>query len=261
MSDLSSVIFVGLAEACTTRNVFDPVLPIYIRGLRQAVQHIVYPALLNQWCLLLLVRRDLRGEFAIGIVHPDRQKRVDITFNLHDEGDGADLTPDWVLIPCTVSTRTPLLISEPSVYEVQLARAGVTTTIGKLNFLYAPAPSLTPDEVQAIRARPNAPKCIRYRLECSSCGDAIVPIAGIDPSRSVTPPYIWYSDLPDTFTCGCGTFMVPLRYLRESMHGLLRTNVSLGQQGQIQEDEALYTEEASERTFLDFQRLLDAAPN
>ncbi len=259
MASECPVIWLGVAESCSVQNVTDPTHALHIQGLRSTIRSIVYPASLNQWCLMILIRRDLQGKFELSIRHPDQSSGIRLTLTLQTEGTGPDLSQKWGLLACRPPASIPLFATEPVPYIIEAIIDDVAIRLGDLNFIYAPSPCLTKDEIRAVNATVNAKKAVRMKIECNKCHDFVLPLASIEKPPHVAPPMCWYEDLPEHFTCTCGSFSVPLRYLRESMHGLLRPGVRLGARGEIAQGDRLYTEEIIERTFAEFVKLLKVA--
>lgn len=143
---------------------------------------------------------------------------------LKGSGQTLQLPPEgWSLV--TIPAPGALLIPTPGDYAVLLRRKSADTgdqVIGHVQFVLVEAEPLTPERIAAIRSDPAATKAIRLELLCSICSDSIRAYTGLEriPS-SEDEGFIWYQNLPDRFTCSCGTQNFDLTTYKRNLHGLL----------------------------------------
>ena len=126
-------------------------------------------------------------------------------------------TPTWSI----VLVRLPWTVMVPGKYRFVITDEDGDMPIGQLDFLYAPAPPLTPDRIAAIRSDPRAMKWYGYSLTCNVCKDECRLYAGLGRSgRGEGEGWTWYQDLPPEFVCKCRK-RIDLTYLKESAHFFL----------------------------------------
>jgi hypothetical protein len=93
--------------------------------------------------------------------------------------------------------------------------------------LVDPAP-LTVERIAAIKSDPRATKAIRLRLGCNKCNDGINIYAALERiEQQEHEGYIWYQNLPDTFTCRCKSTVLDLSSVKRNLYAPLGSVVDL----------------------------------
>lgn len=126
----------------------------------------------------------------------------------------------WIvmILPSGVAN---MLITEPNLYKVLLTMDEQDIQIGFIDFILLDPVPLTPDRIAAIRSDPTATKAIRVMISCK-CGDAIKIYTGLDRLPNLeAEAFVWHENLPDSFTCRCGTSVIPLGIMRKNLPSLL----------------------------------------
>lgn len=114
------------------------------------------------------------------------------------------------------------MVNHPGEFTIKSEYGDNEDIVGRVRFHYKPSPPLTPDQIQAIYSDPNSVKIILLTYNCKECNDNFKVYTGLKrDSKLELDGCIWYADLEDNYKCGCGKFDISLKYLRESMHGLL----------------------------------------
>lgn len=120
--------------------------------------------------------------------------------------------------------KPSIVIPAPGLYQVLCEVDGSRVVVGQLHFAAVDAPELTQERIAAIRSDPTASKAVRIELGCNRCPTKARAYAALDRStKSEAEGWTWYRDLPDEFVCDCGTTKMPLRYIRQNLHGLIGT--------------------------------------
>lgn len=234
-------------------------VPFAVATLTKSVTTFLFPTSITGWSFVFAVRHGTQLEGNLTLTKGSATVftyRISLAMRLHDVEDG------WssVVIPLTVEDVNHL-IPEPGTYELGLeTSSSPPAVIGHVSFRYAPSPPLTVAERDAIRANPLAIRGL-HMVIADNRGREITPYCALDrddvPPPSVGNP-IWYEDLPENFTLTNGV-QLPMRYLRESMHGLLRTQNVVGISDGIH-GRKLHSATEMSGLLENFMSLLDAEP-
>jgi hypothetical protein len=254
------ILFLGLADHIQKGATPFPIGNIDLFRLSHHKAHIIYPALIQSNAWVFLVDLDFltsrsADNLTISIDHEDGTLLGSLTIQSIDKGDSQSLTQAQAQ-PAVLSALPPgtarqefqavlgaspftvlsfsldSIANKPGPYIVRSKLRGVSTDLGTVYFHYNPASSLTPDEIQAIKADPAAAKAIQFEMGCKFCTTKLrVYTALSHQPRIEKEGWIWYADTGDKFQCECGKTDYSLRYIRESMAGLLRKDFSLASSG------------------------------
>ncbi len=124
------------------------------------------------------------------------------------------------------------IIKSPGTYIVQSILNGISVNIGTVEFHYKKGPILTSDQIMAIESTANSAKAVMMNLGCKLCSSKLNVYAGINRSPDLEKDgFLWYSDIDDDFTCSCKKTKFSLKYIKESMHGLLLKDISMENSG------------------------------
>ncbi len=203
-------------------------LPLETTTLTKSIVHFFYPLFLANWHVALALRsgREIKGRLLFRAAGGPTIFEKTVTL-------GADTGLDeWTTLTFQAQSDDEFVaVMQPGLCRLWLEVDSVAVQLGRVTFAYRPAPDLTEDERDGLLANPTAHHAIALKLEDRITKQSIVAYCALD--RSLQPDFdpnaIWYRDLPDEFPQSVGP-PVPLRYLRESMHGLLRTRLG-GVQG------------------------------
>lgn len=258
---MSVPFLLGVAERMNPRGEPNLAVPMDIIGLRQVVISHLYPLDIQNLLLVIGFGPGAPKQGRISILAPNDQEQVWFEYSM----DTGKNWSDQIVIGFSFRD-TPF---RPTVWRPEHLRVCFSSNtsppvqIGGIRFEYLPPPSLTTEQLRAIESNPSLPTEIRWDLKCSECRDGITPVvARRRPtelhSSPEQPRCTWYQDLGDTFVCSCGKFSIPLRYLRESMHVLLRPGMFLPDASMTMSASVSVAE--VERILDTFIRLLDREP-
>ncbi len=163
----------------------------------------------------------------------------------------------WTTVPLRPGhSLPPLLVYEPGLYILVGRRDDIEFPLGYLMFVLASSPPLTPDRIAAIKAKPHAAKLVHIELRCRECGDAVKAYAGLErDSKIESDGWTWYNDLPDSFSCACGsTCNIDLSYIRSNLHSLLGDSLRTGPRVSLTH---MYDPSSIETIYNRFKALLD----
>lgn len=160
-----------------------------------------------------------------------------------------------------VSAGEAAIVWEPGALLISHVNIGSEIPLGQVDFEYRKADKLATDQQLALQSNPVTNVLVSIQLACKECGAAICPICASSKHAktgdAINP--VWYEDLPDTFSCHCKKVVVPLRYLRESMHCLLLLPHMFRADGTMKFTSQISEKEAN-ATLGEFLRLLDTEP-
>jgi Domain of unknown function (DUF4263) len=139
-----------------------------------------------------------------------------------------ELSPDWSLLVVRHKEDSGL-VSRPGRCRVTFVTGGDEHTTGWLSLEHVPPPPLTQDRVDAILSNPAGVKTARMKFQCNHCHDSMAVYTGLERNGDYEKQgYVWYKELPDAYSCGCGTLRIDLTLLREHYHGVLGDVPKLG---------------------------------
>jgi hypothetical protein len=237
---------VALLGICDRTNLSSNLTPHFaslnIIGLRNDVIGFIYPGNLGRQYLLFALY-DLPSLVPAQIYCESRRVPADYNFTIHLEAeelkgqpshalssDVARLTPfrPWI-ISVVEFPETHRTILEPDCLDFYVIKDGQKSLIGDLRFLYAKAPPLTSETIMAIKNSPRSSRFGRISLECRKCNDKLLAYTGIERAFNLeSSGHVWYQDLGDFFTCGCGSTRINLQFLRSNFHAMLGEPVGSG---------------------------------
>jgi hypothetical protein len=162
----------------------------------------------------------------------------------------------WGLISLPLPSN--VVVPEPSTYTIEGHWAGRKEILGEIQFIYQPIPPFTPEEINAIKANPNAVGLLRLVLGCQKCPTKLRTYTGLERDQATERDgYIWHSELGETFSCECGATVLPLKYIRESLHALLGKDAKLSTGPLNLNHVGLYAHSGILKIIQEFNRLLD----
>lgn len=240
-SNFGNIIFLGLADFVRNQGGPYPVglTNIYSLGLHKT--HFMYPALTQNNLWLFLVHIDyitcnLLAELKIQIVHENGVKLGDIKFlpvvgeiekkEVNTEDHKEQLIPismpegsSSILLAFKIDTP----VQTPGRHIIKVSTGKSYREIGSVFFHYSPVPPLTQDQILALEADALSVKTASIVLGCKHCPKKTTIYTGIKRiPKKEKEGWIWQHDVPDEFRCDCGKTHYSLRYIRESVHGLLK---------------------------------------
>jgi hypothetical protein len=273
-SSTQHIAFLGIAERAT--QVHDGVTNIFkwnILGLKTVILFNVFPVPVN---LTFVFAMRLSGTKAahekirfvdnvgneIGLFDfnltaasiPDSITRSDnlIVSNMTDFPEG------WLLLVTPIPNS--FFIPAPGRYSViWVGRDGEKDqNIGEFNcILVEPAP-MTPERAAAIRSDPHALKGLRIQFGCKNCPTKLGVYAALDRGLQMSDDYTWYENLPEHFTCECGSLSLDFRIMRRNLFAMLGQPIQAGEG--ITRLEPIYEESTIDTIRVEFMRLLDTTP-
>src|SRR5262249_28529711 len=111
-----------------------------------------------------------------------------------------------------------IAILKPGVYSLHFQ----DSAIGALSFILVTPEPLTDERKAAIRSNPFAAKSIQLSAVCVTCQAELKTYAGLDRSVDLeSQNYVWYENLPLTFSCKCGAANCDLASIRKNLHAFL----------------------------------------
>lgn len=132
----------------------------------------------------------------------------------------------WGLVALPLPSN--VMVPEPSKYTIEGHWEGRKAVLGEIHYLYQATPPFTPEEINAIKANPNAATSLRVVIGCQKCPAKIRAYAGLERDPMMERDgFTWHTELGDTFKCECGTTVLPLKYMKESLHALLGRDAKL----------------------------------
>lgn len=248
------ILFLGLADHIAQGAQPFPIGGLDIFQLSRHKLHIIYPATIGgcQW-VFLVDAEFIQSKQAIGttikLVHRDGMEAASVSIDSLEHSDSPPQTeatsfaqgaassqPLWTVLDGTpfvlLSVVIDGAINWPGHYVLKANICGAEQEVGAIEFHYRQTPSLTADQIKALEADIGAAKFIRMILGCKFCDSKSAFYTGLKRQpRLERDGVLWYAEAPDEFSCECGRTCMPLRYLRESMHGMLLKDFSLASSG------------------------------
>jgi hypothetical protein len=168
-----------------------------------------------------------------------------------------ELSPDWSLL--VVHKDDAGLVVGPGRCRVTFVTRGEEHTAGWLTLEHVPPPPLTQDRVEAILSNPAGLKTAQMKFQCNHCHESIAVYTGLERNSDYERHgCVWYKDIPDAFSCGCGKLRIDLTLLREHFHGVLGEVPKLG--GEVDNTQR-YQESKIEGICTAFAKLVSSDPH
>lgn len=270
MNNAPRIAFLGLSDRVSKARNVDPRLSLWnILGLRTEIVSFLYPLQLHQFTLVVAGFDIVSLEkFSIKMIQNGKEfYRFDVDFRDKDNivppidpqhimQLRVSVDKSWTTFVCKFPDDA--LIFEPGIYDLIFQQNEDTVEIGSIDFYYAPAPPLTQDRIEAIRSNPKAIKYIRFILSCKLCPSSLMIYTGLERSEDLEKEgNVWYKDISDEYTCECNASKIPLKYIRESFHSMLDTNVE--RLGDVLTFSKLYENSTLKAILERFERLLQSS--
>lgn len=232
------IMFLGIADHVETTGQPFPFGTIDLFQLSQHKSHIIYPALTaqNKWIFAVskeLVHPDYFNRLELRVV--DEQGKQFAEAKFHSTASEAkkverrNKTANTTFIPIPIEISSMILnlnfdisIEHPGKYIVEAKWDDKFAVIGDVHFHYEPTPPLTTDQIKAIESDPHSFKALRIELGCKHCSTKLSVYSALERQRKIEDEgSVWQYDICDEFKCECGKTKYSLRYLKESLHGVL----------------------------------------
>jgi hypothetical protein len=120
-------------------------------------------------------------------------------------------------VPCP-----PLFITQPGEIIVGVDTGGRFHKIGAFACVFVQPLPISEEERAAIRSRPGAIGGVTYVISCKKCADGVRICLSLETSAECDSQSIRLDRAPDRWTCKCGETDVPLTYLKQGLHEMLR---------------------------------------
>jgi hypothetical protein len=170
-----------------------------------------------------------------------------------------ELSPKQGWMKAFANAPDNVMVLRPGQYGIYLKQEAGEEFLGYLNFHYSEPPPLNDATIEGIKADPMARKFVRFRMSCNKCHDQFRCYTGVKRGgESEAQGWIWQTEIPDKFTCTCGSFTADLQYVKKGLHGLLRryeTTIN-----NISSVAAMYDRYALEEYCRQFKKILDSNP-
>lgn len=236
MKNNPGIIFLGVCErASYVTEGNTNILKWNIIGLKHVILSNIYPLSLAGIILgIAFDNKTIQCATKITIFNQDEQEVGFINLELrHAEPSNAELAlkkdGPMLLVPKHGWTtaflpigKSDILIASPGRYYLKVEINDTKEIIGEIQFALIDPPELTPERIAAIKSDPTAAKFIRIEVGCKKCPDKFKAYAGLEQNKKLEDDgHIFYSEIPDTFVCGCGGAKIDLTIIRKNLHGLL----------------------------------------
>lgn len=264
-----AIAYFGACERAAQHRDGTPALwSMSLMGLRETFLFPVFPVGLQGFGFVFaLYHPEVRPRGRISLVGEDDREvfHFDYGVTVNDLPKTVEMPDDFGVVMqsrypawAPILMRAPrMLVTKPGLYRFCIAEPeGRWQTLGAFDLRHAPQPPLTVDRLNAIRANPEAAKAVRFKLACTECKDELVVYAALNRTREQeTNRLVWHEDLPEAFSCACGTTKVDLRWMRGNLHGFLG-HVPVGEVSFAR----LYEKRTLESVLREFATLLDEEP-
>lgn len=231
--------FLGIAEFVRQGPLPYPDYPVDILSLSLIKSHFIYPVNIKDYVWVFLVGRQFidlikKQPISIHIEYEDRSEIAKIEIGSHSKTRvqrKQTIGHKEFILPIDVDAsflffEVQGLILKPGEYRIILRTGEKDADLGIVKFVYSPVGEISTEQLRAIEADPYSVKSVVYTLNCNNCGDIYKVYAAHDKRQDIQKTgAIWQKDLPDRFTCSCGKTNIPLRYLKESLHGFLGKDI------------------------------------
>ena len=235
-----SIAFIGIADHFESGGQPFPVGPVDFFQLSQYKAHIFYPTSIqnNEWVFVIsgdLLEAESLNRLKIHITDEEGNTLGDVNINLtkfEPEVDIRDIKEAIIPINKGISSmllhfKIDTMVMHPGKYIIQAKWNDKYVQIGEVYFHYQPTPPLTGDQIKAIESDPNSAKSIRVDLGCKYCPTKLKVYTAMTRQPQLEEEgCIWQYDAPNEFKCECGKAYYPLKYLKESLHGMLLKRLS-----------------------------------
>ncbi|MCZ6703955.1 MAG: hypothetical protein O6940_13065, partial [Ignavibacteria bacterium] len=234
------IFFLGIAEFIQQQNQAYPFGNIDLFQLSKYKVHIIYPAITQSHYCLFLIRSEIlkTKEFeSLEINIIDENSKIVGNGKFESKRiENLDYAPpsDEKIVYVKYDARNFLVhfklnsnIERPGEYKVVAKIKNKEESIDTINFLYSQSVPLSPEEILAIESNPNSAKSIIMQLGCKFCDKKFKVYSSIKRMPKLEADNCKYQyDIIGNFICDCGKTNYDLKYLRESLHGMLRKNIT-----------------------------------
>jgi len=233
----SPALFLGIADYVKKSSEPFPVGGLDLYQLAQHKVHIIYPGDIsqNEWVILMRADFILNGGLLnseirindengseIGKVGFENLRMLKKKNILSNDVAGSERLviskeDNFVILNIKIDG---MFVYHPGRYSVNFKDN--IWEIGNVYFHYRKAPNLTLDQMKAIEAGPNSVQSIIMEAGCKFCPTRLFVYTGLKRQpRREEEGWVWYAEVNDEFVCQCGKVKYSLKYIKESMHGLL----------------------------------------
>jgi hypothetical protein len=235
---ISPISFIGIADHIKAEGQPFPIGPVDIFHLSQHKIHIIYPAITtnNQWVFLIhskSVDEKLINNLSLRVVDEEGREYANINLStvsgepvekaIEHEHKPDNAVPVFIgAASLLFYVKIDALVNQPGRYIIQANVNGKIIEIGEAYFHYQPTPPLTRDQIKAIESDPTSAKVISIECGCKHCPTKIHVYTALERQTNFEANgFTWQHDVDDSFKCDCGKTSFSLRYVRESLHGML----------------------------------------
>ncbi len=246
-------VFLGIAEHVRLKEKTPfPFGPVDIFGLSKHKVHIFFPVSLRDLTWVFLVsenttlsmatdkpRIEILSENGEKLFYVDLMGRGPLDYKAHPEArfstqpivqDTGQLT--WCPLPegaiwHLLCFKIDRVITEPSRYNIRVRLGKKDTALDEVTFNYQKAEPFKPEQIKAIQSSAHSRKSVIAEIGCKHCKSKLLAYSALERNAQLeSEGKIWQYDLGESFKCKCGkTPPVPLKYMKESLHGLLGGDV------------------------------------
>ena len=186
----------------------------------------------------------IQMNFRQGVLEERRANNREVVVEVNDLKDDA-----WKLVYAQLYTS----LQKPGTYTIYARFRDKEVSLGEVRFYYIKPPPYTIEQLRAIDSNPYATKSVRVILGCKICHTKILIYCSLERDINTEDEwYIWYQELPGTFSCECGNSVYPLEYLKEGLPNVLGRDINIGQWSY----ERRYSHEKIENIIDEFNKVL-----
>ncbi len=240
------VSFIGISDHIKEAKQPFPFGSIDIFQLSQHKSHIIYPALTTDNQLVFLINREFAKssflkKLKIRIVDEEGKELCNFKMTtvsnkdeeiVEDRESSQEISIYMDISSMLLHVKLVAIVTHPGRYIVQAKTNGEFDEIGAFCFYYQPTPPLTADQIKAIESDPNSAKAVRVEMGCRDCPTTLSVYAALERHKKFEEEgSIWQHDVQDEFICKCGKQQYSLKYIKESLHGLLLKRLSSAPMG------------------------------
>lgn len=222
---LNQIIFLGVAEKVKHEERTYPDGHVDIFQLTKQSYHIVFPTNISNYEWVFLISNQIKEEkFKVKILSPKKKEWYAFEGARVEKPNKKQISSDSNIGAWFIGSDNPdRIIESPGEYRVGLELDKKFHQIGSVFFNYQRFPPFTAEQIDAIKSNPYFRNAIQVKLHCNLCDDNIFIYTSLDRiSELEKKGYIWQHDLhEDSRVCSCGKATWNLKYIRESMHGML----------------------------------------
>lgn len=237
------ITFIGIADHVNAIGPPFPVGPIDLFQLSQHKTHIIYPAFTTKNEYIFLLQKEVfetekLRKLRIRIVDEENVELGHINMTSTSEPVKysdidkitKDSSHDAILVGAPsflFHVKIDSIVCHPGKYIVEASFGEEFQEIGEVYFHYRPTPPLTLDQIKAIESDPRSIIAIRIDLGCKHCPTKQRIYTALEKLSSFEKEgCTWHQELKNNFMCNCGKSKYSLKYIKESLHGLLLKNLS-----------------------------------